>query len=237
MGDNERIIKTTFNMSFNGYLIPESFNEFINTQRFFTPKQVVIEDESGLVVSSLFSPDSRSEKVSIFSVGKSSLPSGLGSATDFIRGSSTGTGNQAQDLEFTNTFGGRTFYVMRGSGEPTSSRDDKALLSVSNANSIYNLKSFRVSGSQSSSLSASQGQVYQPTLESERRIMSSSVQVKLNGLELTSANDQVGFTSGFDYFVSSSFKDVVIRKRQSDNSGFTLKETDFVTIIFQSEMT
>jgi len=236
MGDNERIIKTTFNMSFNGYLIPESFNEFINTQRFFTPKQVVIEDESGLVVSSLFSPDSRSEKVSIFSVGKSSLPSGLGSATDFIRGSSTGVGNQAQDLEFTNTFGGRTFYVMRGSGEPTSSRDDKALLSVSNANSIYNLKSFRVSGSQSSSLSASQGQVYQPTLESERRIMSSSVQVKLNGIEMISADDQVGFTSGFDYFVSSSFKDVVIRKRQSDNSGFTLKDTDFVTIVFQSEM-
>jgi hypothetical protein len=237
MGDNERIIKTTFNMSFNGYLIPESFNEFINTQRFFTPKQVVVEDESGLVVSSLFSPDSRSEKVSIFSVGKSSLASGLGSAADFIRGLSTGVGNQAQDLEFTNTFGGRTFYVMRGVGEPTSSRDDKALLSVSNANSTYNLKSFRVSGSQSSSLSASQGQVYQPTLETERRIMSSSVQVKLNGLELTSANDQVGFTSGFDYFVSSSFKDVVIRKRQSDNSGFTLTNTDYVTIIFQSEMT
>ena len=224
-------------MSFNGYLIPESFNEFINTQRFFTPKQVVIEDESGLVVSSLFSPDSRSENVSIFSVGKSSLPSGLGSATDFIRGSSTGVGNQAQDLEFTNTFGGRTFYVMRGSGEPTSSRDDKALISVSNANSTYNLKSFRVSGSQSSSLSASQGQIYQPTLESERRIMSSSVQVKLNGLELTSANDQVGYTSGFDYYLSSSYKDVVIRKRQSDNTGFTITDSDYVTIIFQNEIT
>ena len=126
---------------------------------------------------------------------------------------------------------------MRGSGEPTSSRDDKALISVSNANSMYNLKSFRVSGSQSSSLSASQGQVYQPTLESERRIMSSSVQVKLNGLELTSANDQVGYTSGFDYYVSSSYKDVVIRKRQSDNTGFTITDSDFVTIIFQSEIT
>ena len=62
------------------------------------------------------------------------------------------------------------------------------------------------------------------------------VQVKLNGIEMISADDQVGFTSGFDYFVSSSFKDVVIRKRQSDNSGFTLKDTDFVTIVFQSEM-
>ena len=102
---------------------------------------------------------------------------------------------------------------------------------------MYNLKSQRVSGNQSSSLSASQGQVYQPTLESDRRIMSSSVQVKLNGLELTSANDQVGYTSGFDYYVSSSYKDVVIRKRQSDNTGFTITDSDYVTIIFQSEIT
>ena len=237
MDDNERIIKTTFNMSFKGYLIPEAFNEFLNTQRFFSPKQVVVNDESGLSISSVFAPDSRAETVRIFTTGNSSLPSGLGSATDFIRGASTGVGTQAQDLEFTNTFGGRTFYVMRGVGEPTSSKDDKALISVSNANSTYNLKSFRVSGSQSSSLSASQGQVYQPTLESERRIMSQSVQVKLNGLELTSADNQIGFTSGFDYFVSSSLKEVVIRKRQSDNSGFTIKNTDFVTIIFQSEIT
>jgi len=237
MSDNERIIKTNFNMSFNGYLIPESFNEFMTTQRYFTPKQVVVEDESGLVISSLFSPDSRSEKVSIFSVGKSSKAGGLGSATDFVRGSSEGVGTQAQDLEFTNTYGGRTYYIMRGSGEPTSSRDDKALISVSNANSMYNLKSFRVSGSQSSSLSASNGQIYQPTLETDRRIMSSSVQVKLNGLEITSANDQVGYTSGFDYYLSSSYKDVVIRKRQSDNSGFTLTNSDYVTILYQSEIT
>ena len=67
--------------------------------------------------------------------------------------------------------------------------------------------------------------------------MSQSVQVKLNGLELVSADNQIGFSSGFDYFVSSSLKEVVIRKRQSDNSGFTIKESDFVTIIFQSEIT
>ena len=47
----------------------------------------------------------------------------------------------------------------------------------------------------------------------------------------------IGFSSGFDYFVSSSLKEVVIRKRQSDNTGFTIKESDFVTIIFQSEIT
>ena len=66
MGDNERIIKTNFNMSFKGYLIPEMFNEFMNTQRFFTPKQVVVNDESGLSISSVFSPDSRTKSVTIF---------------------------------------------------------------------------------------------------------------------------------------------------------------------------
>ena len=198
---------------------------------------VLINDESGLSISSVFSPDSREETVTILTTGNSSLPSGLGNATDFIRGASTGTGNQAQDLDFTNTFGGRTYYVMRGAGEPTSSKDDKALLSLSNANSTYNLKSFRVSGSQSSSLSASDGQIYQPTLETNRRIMSQSVQVKLNGLELISADNQIGYTSGFDYFVSSSLKEVVIRKKQSDNTGFTIKESDFVTILFQREIT
>ena len=60
MDDNERIIKTNFNMSFKGYLIPEAFNEFMNTQRFFSPKQVVVNDESGLIAqhcSQIVSPN------------------------------------------------------------------------------------------------------------------------------------------------------------------------------------
>ena len=236
MADNERIVKTTFSFTFRGYLIPESFNDYINTKKYLTPQQIVTEGEFEFGLSSIFQPDSRAQTVRVFGQRSSTLGS-LAGATDFIRGVSPGYGNAPQDLEFTNTYGGRTYYIMRGSGEPTSSRDDKAVISVSNANSTYNLKSFRVSGSQSSSLSASQGQIYQPTLESERRIMSSSVQVKLNGLELTSANDQVGYTSGFDYYLSSSYKDVVIRKRQSDNTGFTITDSDYVTIIFQSEIT
>ena len=79
MDDNERIIKTNFNMSFKGYLIDRRFNEFMNTQKIFTPKQVVVNDESGLSISSVFSPDSRAHKVTIFSSKQSSLPSGLGS--------------------------------------------------------------------------------------------------------------------------------------------------------------
>ena len=59
----------------------------------------------------------------------SGLAGALGSlagATDFIRGVSPGYGNAPQDLEFTNTYGGTTLYIMRGSGNISSSKDDKA---------------------------------------------------------------------------------------------------------------
>ena len=136
MVDNERMIKTTFSFNFRGYLIPESFNEFINTQKYLTPKQIVTEGEFEFGVSSVFSPDSRTERVRVFSNRSSTLNS-LGGSTDFIRPISPGYGNAAQDLEFTNTFGGDTFYIMRGGGSPTSSKDDKAVVSLSSGNEIY----------------------------------------------------------------------------------------------------
>ncbi len=40
----------------------------------------------------------------------------LGGVTDFIRLAETQTGNQATDIEFTNTFGGETIFIMRGDG-------------------------------------------------------------------------------------------------------------------------
>ena len=45
MSDNERFIKTTFSLQLFGYLVPESFNEKINTQKYITPKKVSVVDE------------------------------------------------------------------------------------------------------------------------------------------------------------------------------------------------
>ncbi len=47
----------------------------------------------------------------------------LGGVTDFIRLAETQTGNQATDIEFTNTFGGETIFIMRGNGTPVSGSD------------------------------------------------------------------------------------------------------------------
>ena len=47
----------------------------------------------------------------------------LGGVTDFIRTAETQPGNQATDLEFTNTFGGETIFIMRGDGTAVSGSD------------------------------------------------------------------------------------------------------------------
>ena len=78
-------------------------------------------------LSSIFSPDSRAQTVRVFGQKSSTLNS-LPGATDFIRGVSPGYGNAPQDLEFTNTYGGTTLYIMRGSGNISSSKDDNAVV-------------------------------------------------------------------------------------------------------------
>jgi len=49
----ERLIKTTFSVTLNGYLIPEEFNNVVTTQKALTPKRVVINDGIGINVGDL----------------------------------------------------------------------------------------------------------------------------------------------------------------------------------------
>ena len=44
----QRKIKTNFSVTLKGYLIPESFNDILTTQKFITPKQILIKDETDL---------------------------------------------------------------------------------------------------------------------------------------------------------------------------------------------
>ena len=46
MSDGERIVKTTFNMTFNGYLIPESFDYEVLTQKTVSQQKVIISEGS-----------------------------------------------------------------------------------------------------------------------------------------------------------------------------------------------
>jgi hypothetical protein len=57
--EQERLIKTTFNFTFNGYLLPEDFNGVSNTQRSFSPKYVSTFGETVVDVASVNKSESR----------------------------------------------------------------------------------------------------------------------------------------------------------------------------------
>jgi hypothetical protein len=44
MSDTERVVKTEFDVTLNGYLIPKSFNNKVTTQKYITPKRVVVKE-------------------------------------------------------------------------------------------------------------------------------------------------------------------------------------------------
>ena len=244
MADNERIVKTTFSFTFRGYLIPESFNDYINTKKYLTPQQIVTEGEFEFGLSSIFQPDSRAQTVRVFGQRSSTLGS-LAGATDFIRGVSPGYGNAPQDLEFTNTYGGTTLYIMRGSGNISSSKDDNAVVNLSTGNTLFSYKTEFFSGSQSASAAIHPegiptGSIYTLSPDSGRLAMTGSVNVSLNGVSLLSeSTHQRSSSSLYDFYVSSSAKDVVILHQRSGSQGNfngpNVDEEDLLTINYQQQ--
>jgi len=51
--NTERLIKTNFSVTLNGYLIPEEFNNVVTTQKQLTPKRIVINDGIGIDLDDL----------------------------------------------------------------------------------------------------------------------------------------------------------------------------------------
>tara|TARA_R110000851_G_scaffold107635_4_gene228061 strand:- start:22 stop:1575 length:1554 start_codon:yes stop_codon:yes gene_type:complete len=51
--NKERIIKTTFSVTMNGYLIPEAFSEVVTTQKKITPKRIFIGDDVSLSLGAI----------------------------------------------------------------------------------------------------------------------------------------------------------------------------------------
>jgi hypothetical protein len=161
----------------------------------------------------------------------------LGGVTDFIRTAETQPGNQATDLEFTNTFGGDTIFIMRGNGEPTSSADLKSFVNFGYVGTRFYKRTNTVSGSASSSIDAStNSQVYNVTLDTGYQIRNGSARVSVNGLDLVSNTDQTS-TERADFYVSSSKKSINIRRLYTNGFGINLYEADTVTLSYQQEST
>ena len=238
MADSERIIKTNFTFNFRGYLVPEAFNDLVTTTKYFSPSRLDIVDETDMSISSIFRPDTRSETVRISgtSLG-SSLPSGLAGATDFIRGVSPALGQEIQDLQFTNTFGGDTRYTMRYGGEPTSSADTTAVLTLGYVSASF-LEDFAYfSGSQSSSLdevTTPDRQVFTLSMASGHKLRNGSLNIGVNGANLLAPANQKDTGSMKDFFISSSIGGSVSINKLHANGGITLDESDNITINYST---
>ena len=240
MADNERIIKTTFSFSFRGYLVPESFNDYVTTTKYFSPSRIDIFDETDGSFSTMYRPDTKTETVRILGT-KSSLPSGLAGATDFIRGVSYTSGQEIQDLQFTNIYGGDTRYIMRYGGEPTSSLDTKAVLTLGYVSASF-LENFSyLSGSQSSSLDTvptPDRQNYTISIPTGHKIRNGSVSVGINGQILTSPANQEDTSISKDFFLSSSSAGFISINKQHTSAntiqGINLDENDNITINYST---
>ena len=239
MSEGERFIKTTFSLQLYGYLVPESFNEKINTQKFITPKKIDIIDETDMSVSSLFNPNTKTETLRVIQ-GSTKKNSGLAGTTDFIRGKIYSVGQEIQDLEFTNIYGGETMFVMRNGGAPTSSRDFKAVINYEQGNKFYQQNTLVLSGSQSSSLSGTT-QLYDLQLGSDSSSMSvltGSLQVSLNGTHMISNTNQMTSESPADFFLtgSSTYSQThlaVLGNSSNLSPGFNLVTNDRLHITYQ----
>ena len=237
MADNERIIKTNFTFSFRGYLVPEAFNDYVTTTKYFSPKRLSILDESEGSFSSIYRPDTRSETVRILGSLGSSLPSGLAGATDFIRGVSPALGQEIQDLEFTNIFGGDTRYTMRYGGEPTSSADTSAVLTLGYVSASFLEVFTHFSGSQSSSIDTTptpDRQVFTLSMTSGHKLRNGSLNIGVNGANLIAPANQKDTGSMKDFFISSSIGGSVSINKLHANGGITLDESDNITINYST---
>lgn len=161
----------------------------------------------------------------------------LGGVTDFIRTAETQPGNQATDLEFTNTFGGETIFIMRGNGQPTSSADTRAFVNYGFVGTRFYRVSTTISGSASASVDGStNSQVYSVTLDNGYQIKNGSAMVSVNGLELVSNTNQTSEVRA-DFYISSSLNTINVRKLYTNGFGINLVENDVVSISYQQEST
>jgi hypothetical protein len=244
MAEGERYIKTIFSLQLYGYLVPEKFNDVLTTYKYITPKKLDFVDETDFSISTIYNPNQKAETVRAFGgAGKgTSAKSGLAGATDFIRGKSYAAGQETQDLEFTNTYGGDTRYVMRYNGIPTSSADSRAVLNLQAGDNFFRNNVLNLSGSQSSS-ATSTAQLYDLQIQDtgSYNVRTGSLSLSINGVAAETSNDNLSTTGGNDFFLTGSSTyprtSLAVRKAASSLSpGFNLLDSDRLIIRFQKEL-
>ncbi len=162
--NSERIIKTTFNVTMNGYLLPEEFSSVVTTQKELTPKRIIIEDGIGIDLGAVTSKD---VKVTMQGRGSSA---GLDNPVSFF-------GGTGLTIDGGTTFDGTTpgnFTFGIGQDVGTSSTVQFSNVTASNTLHI-GPTSFEISQRQDGKAQVNTDWVVQGDIIAENYIVSSSV--------------------------------------------------------------
>ena len=131
--NTERLIKTTFSVTLNGYLIPEEFNNVVTTQKSLTPKRIVINDGIGIDLADLVG-DRKDVRISVKQEnnqqGTLANPFTLEGGTGVSIGGAGGLGNGMFDGSTSATF---QFNI----GQPVATTDEVQFSAVSASNALH----------------------------------------------------------------------------------------------------
>ena len=106
--NSERLIRTNFSVTLNGYLIPEEFNKVLTTQKTLTPKRILIGDDVSVNLTNLVG-DSKTKDVKI-SVQQGAAGGTLDKSFQVIAGTGVSIGGEGTfdgttEKEFTFSIG------------------------------------------------------------------------------------------------------------------------------------
>jgi len=142
--NTERLIRTNFTVTLNGYLIPEEFNNVVTTQKKLTPKRIIINDGIGIDLgdltdggkdvrvsvsqqaggaSSLANPLTISEGTGVSIGGAGSFNGGVPQTFTFSIGQDVGTSSTVQ---FANVSASSALHIGPTSFEISQREDNKA---------------------------------------------------------------------------------------------------------------
>jgi len=142
--NTERLIRTNFTVTLNGYLIPEEFNNVVTTQKQLTPKRIIINDGVGIDLgdltdgkkdvrvsvsqapsaqSSLANPITISEGTGVTIGGAGSFNGGIPQTFTFSIGQDVGT---TSTVQFQNVSASNAIHVGPTSFEISQRPDNKA---------------------------------------------------------------------------------------------------------------
>ena len=189
--NTERLIKTNFSVTLNGYLIPEEFNNVVTTQKQLTPKRIQINDGIGIALDDL-ADGKKDVRISVKQEnnkqGTLANPFTLEGGTGVSIGGSGGLGDGSFDGSTSATF---QFNI----GQSVGTTDEVQFSSVTMSNALHiGATSFEISQREDGRAQVNKDWVVLGDIIAENYIVSSSI----TSMSIAQASGSTAFGDSLD---------------------------------------